>query len=151
MSGFFALRESLAILAERVKGYFPTSLVTFLNKKSVISRFCYSFYKTPISKSVPDTVQNANETECNDLHLIKPYFIHSRTQKTYEVFKLTKCIILRKEGNFWIWWQQHVSTKLRQGRVYHCVASLLLKTVCKHLAAEETQRNAVPFLSDIIF
>uniref|UniRef100_A0A669BKL3 Alanine--glyoxylate aminotransferase n=1 Tax=Oreochromis niloticus TaxID=8128 RepID=A0A669BKL3_ORENI len=37
VSGFFALRESLAILAERVKGYFPTSSVTFLNKKSFSS------------------------------------------------------------------------------------------------------------------
>lgn len=34
--------------------------------------------------------------------IIKPFFIHSRTQKTYQVFKLTKWTILRKEGNFLI-------------------------------------------------
>lgn len=61
VSGFFALRESLAILAERVKGYFPTSSVTFLNKKSVILRYCYSLYTTQISKKVSEPMQSANK------------------------------------------------------------------------------------------
>ena len=41
--------------------------------------------------------------------------------------------------SFWLWWQQHISKKLEQGDVYHCVSSRhLLTTVCKHLGGEET-------------
>jgi len=42
-------------------------------------------------------------------------------------------------SSFLIWWQQHVSKKLGQVHVSHCVAShLLLTIVCKHLGTEET-------------
>lgn len=43
-------------------------------------------------------------------NLINPYFSHDTTNRTYPMFKLRKCIILRKKTrSFWFWWQEHVS------------------------------------------
>ncbi len=41
-------------------------------------------------------------------------------------------------------WHQHISKKLGQGHVYHCVASpLLFITVCKRLGTEETSCSSL--------
>ncbi len=41
-------------------------------------------------------------------------------------------------------WHQHISKKLGQGHVYHCVASpLLCITVCKRLGTEETSCSSL--------
>ncbi len=45
---------------------------------------------------------------------------------------------------FQISWHQHISKKLGQGHVYHCVASpLLFITVCKRLGTEETSCSSL--------
>ena len=45
---------------------------------------------------------------------------------------------------FKISWHQHISKKLGQGHVYHCVASpLLFITVCKRLGTEETSCSSL--------
>ncbi len=49
-----------------------------------------------------------------------------------------------KKSWFYISWHQHISKKLGQGHVYHCVASpLLFITVCKRLGTEETSCSSL--------
>jgi len=74
---------------------------------------------------------NLNKIESKRLsYHIRQYFIHKRTQRTKQMFKLRNCThFMLKMNSFQMLCLLQVSKYLGRGHVYHGVASLLFKTV----------------------